>query len=230
MKRHLLKLGCIITTLCIIFTLSACNSQSSSSTGSSNNTASSSNTPTASVSLSDCVTWLVDKKVENNKYTVDVKIPQINFDKPGSKSINEEIKAKFYTEDVKTSLNGGFEGIQLYIRTEYSLNGNILSLRIKEELYPSYGTDGEVYSVCYDISKDILVTPAQYLKDKGYTYEKVVADTKAEFEKQTTENIESFNIEGIYINDKGQIEVIANIVGHPVKSDSWKYIYYYTVK
>lgn len=216
MKRHLLKLACMIAAFVIIFTFSACDIKN--------------NTQTASKSLSECVTWIADKKVENDKYTVDVKIPQINFDKPGANSINEEIKAKFYTNDVVTSLNGGFEGVQLYIKTDLSLNGNILSVKIKQELYPSYGTDGEVYSVLYDIKNDVIITPSKYIKDKGYVYDKVIKDTKAAFEKQTQEHIEYFDIAGIHINEQGQMEVIAVILVHPVKADSWKVIFYYTYK
>lgn len=220
MKRNFFSISIIIMTGFILLALSACDNTNSNSN----------NVQTSSKTLSDCITYIADKKVENKKYTVDVKIPQITFDKPGAKSINEQIKAKFYTNEVQTTINGGFEGIQLYIRTDASLNGNILSLRIRQELNPSYGTDGEVYTVCYDISKDILVTPAQYMKDKGYDYSKVVEETKTAFGKETTDHIEYFDIEGIYINEKAQIEVVANILVHPIKSDSWKIIYTYIVK
>lgn len=221
MKKTLLKrFFVIIAVLIMVLVLNACDNSKST-----NN-----NVQTSSKTLSECITYLSDKKVENKKYSVDVKIPQINFDKPGAQSINEQIKAKFYTNDVQTAINGGFEGIKLYIKTEASLNSNILSIRIREELSPSYGTDGEVYTVCYDINKDIIVTPAQYMKDKGYSYSNIVQSTKTAFEKETTEHIEYFDIEGIYINDKGQMEVMANILVHPVKSDSWKIIYAYIVK
>lgn len=218
----------IIIGMCIILSvvaLSACNSNNDDNNNQTNNNAVSQTPQTAD----ECITWLADVQKESDDITLDIKIPQIKIDKPGAQSINEEIKAKFYTEDVKSAIDGGFDGVQVFTRTETTLHGNILSIRIKAELYPSYGTDGEIYTVCYDVKTDTLLTPAQVLKQKGHTYEKAMQSLRDAYDEQVKDYTEFFELAGVFIDEEGKVEMVATSLIHPQQADAWKTLFYHTL-
>lgn len=158
--------------------------------------------------------------------SLDITIPNLSFDTEAAKSINAEILSRFYTSDVKTAIDGGFTNIGIYITPKASLYGTILSLQINETYTPSYGTDGDVYLVCYDVQTHTELSAAYVLSKLGYDYETAEAQAYT-FAKQEYGALEYFEMQGVYVYEDGSCDVVSYAVPEHVGTDAWKSVSVY---
>ena len=132
--------------------------------------------------------------------------------------VNAEIESQFQW------LNSETDGD---IQTIISSTDKIVSVLLTVEYDTAYGTDGEVWGICYDYTDNIIVPLGAYLSNLGYSY----SDIYKRVESMLCEmgSYEYFYIPYFYFNSNSDPILIVVALEHPLGTDSWKRIYQYSL-
>ena len=132
--------------------------------------------------------------------------------------VNAEIESQFQW------LNSEADGD---IQTIISSTDKIVSVLLMVEYDTAYGTDGEVWGICYDYTDNIIAPLGAYLSELGYSY----SDIYKRVESMLCEmgSYEYFYIPYFYFDSNSDPILIVVALEHPPGADSWKKIYQYSL-
>ena len=133
--------------------------------------------------------------------------------------INAEIEAQF--QRLYDEGNGG------NIQTFTSSTETMLSVLLKANNEISYGTDGEVWGICYDYINKMIVPCGAILSRLGYSY----VDACKSIERILYEqgSYEYINIPCLYFDSSSDPVLVVVALEHPTGADPWERIYHYSV-
>jgi len=172
--------------------------------------------------VEDCYTLYKDVFVDDDSIVLDVKIPQLTFTTDTAKVINAEILAQFYTDDIQNALDGGFTNVQVYVKPKMTLYNDVFSMRIDGNLYPSYGTDGDVYIINYDTKTGERLSAEETIALLGHDYETVMADLDKTIKDLYGNTVVSTELKGVFIYEDGTSEIVSYVNVKPVGADAWQ--------
>lgn len=136
-----------------------------------------------------------------------------------SRIINAEIEAQFQR------LNDG--GSDTSVRTFTSSTDTTISILLKAEYNTAYGTDGEVWGICYDYSNKMIVPCGAYLSGLGYSYADICKKVEAMLYEEST--YEYIGIPYLYFDSSSNPVLVVVALEHPAGADPWERIYYYSL-
>ena len=166
--------------------------------------------------------WQIYKESSRNDWEYTIQIPKLTIEKEVAQKINSEID-KLFTNYAKRYLEEQSFGL-LYTLTEYYIDTNIISLKITDILYPTYGTDGDIYTVNYSIKEDKIL-PFEYALKQLNTTQKIL--TASIYKEYDNGNMKSIEANQFFINEEGKIIIVVIAVEQPPEVEAWKHIYYY---
>lgn len=110
----------------------------------------------------------VRNEKENDKYSINANIPKINIDSTQAEKINEEITEK-YVEKIETIINSADEYTDYSVSYKAYINGDLLSLIIKEIIKEGKTTQSaKIETYNYNLSQNSLANITDVVKAKGY--------------------------------------------------------------
>lgn len=166
-----------------------------------------------------------------SKSQVQTTIPKIDFDEkqcPYLKTaendeiiniINTEIAVHF--QQFTANGNNGDT-----VRSVVSSADTIVSILLKTESDLGYGTDGEIWGICYDYGKKTLIPCGTYLSWLHYSYADICKNVKTMLSEDSL--YEYINIPYYYFDSDSNPVLVVIAIEHPVGADAWKRIYFYS--
>ena len=133
--------------------------------------------------------------------------------------INQEIESHFLL--IMNRLYDG-EIIQTYITS----TDQYLSIVLSAKYSISYGTDGEVWGICYDYLNKIVIPTGAFLSEFDLSYVKIHENVQALLTAQGS--YEYFHIPFCYFNSNSEPILTVIAIEHPSGADAWKRIFYYS--
>ena len=134
--------------------------------------------------------------------------------------VNAEIEA-----NVHRLVDAQKDGDAIYTYT--SSAGTVQSILIKTELSISYGTDGEIWGICYDSANQAILPCAAYLERIGYSYSEVCNDIENLLNAQSC--YEYIDIAYCCFDASSNPIFVVIALEHAAGADAWKRIFYYDV-
>lgn len=162
---------------------------------------------------------------------IHINLLEINSKKRVAKMINNEIRDLFEkraTElaSIHQNEESTFEG-KYVLASEYAINQNLLSLKIYETDSNMKGTAGNIYSVVYDIKNDVELNVSALLEANNLDYNDEIQKAENYIkEKNTTLHV---YFPYVYLNSKGNIEIIARSIIQVSKFEYWNNIEIYEI-
>ncbi len=148
--------------------------------------------------------------------------PQINVSQASyvTDAINETIKSEVetYLEDNKNQ--------ECSIDTFVSHTEQYISIVLWMTSTPNYGTDGKIFSICYDILNQTVIPAEIYLTENGYNTDGIY-DALQSMEGSY---YEYYDVDGIFVDKNGNPYLIVCALNHPTGGDYWKTIWFYNLK
>lgn len=112
------------------------------------------------------------------------------------------------------------------IRSLVSSNETIISILLKTESNLGYGTDGEIWGICYDYGKKTIIPCGTYLSWLGFSYADICQDIKMKLNEDGL--YEYISVPYCYFDENSNPVLVVIALEHPIGADSWKRIYYYS--
>lgn len=133
--------------------------------------------------------------------------------------VNAEIEAQF-----RRLMGDGNDDSA--VRTYTASTDSMISVLLKAEYDVSYGTDGEVWGVCYDYINKTVVPCGAYLAGRQDSY----ADICKEIEVMLRENgsYEYISVPYYYFDSNSDPVLVVLALEHPDGADAWERVYYYS--
>lgn len=132
--------------------------------------------------------------------------------------INSEIESQF--QRLYSSRHDGV------IQTNTSTTDTMISILLKAEYDPSYGTDGEIWGICYDYVRGSIITCGAYLSSLGYSFADIYDNVSALLNDQG--EYEYIDIPFFFFDQNSAPVLVVIAVEHPAGADAWKRICYYS--
>lgn len=133
--------------------------------------------------------------------------------------VNTEIEAQFQRL-LDESDNGN-------IRTFTSATETMLFILLKVENEVSYGTDGEVWGICYDYINQTILPCGAYLTETGHSYSDISQTISTMLREDGA--YEHISIPYFYIDSNSDLILVVEALEHPMGADPWERLYYYSV-
>lgn len=167
----------------------------------------------------------------SDKAEVHINLLEINSKKRVAKMINNEIRDLFFERanefaNVKEGESIDFEG-KYVLASEYAINQNILSLKIYETDSNVKGTAGNIFSVVYDIKNDVELNVSAVLEANNLDYKEEIEKAENYIKQKNTTLHVYFPY--VYVNSKGNIEIIARSIIQVNKFEYWNNIEIYEI-
>ena len=133
--------------------------------------------------------------------------------------VNAEIEAQF-----RRLMGDGNDDSA--VRTFTASTDSMISVLLKAEYDVSYGTDREVWGVCYDYINKTVVPCGAYLAGRQDSY----ADICKEIEVMLRENgsYEYISVPYYYFDSNSDPVLVVLALEHPDGADAWERVYYYS--
>ncbi len=166
----------------------------------------------------DIVTTEIEYIEVSGNQCPQIKVSQASY---VTNAVNEIIKSEveIYLEDNKNR--------ECFIDTFVSHTERYISIVLWMKSIPNYGTDGEIFSICYDTVNQTVILPEIYLAENGYNTDSIYDAL------QTIEGYsyyEYYDADGIFIDNSGNPYLIVCGLNHPTGGDYWKKIWFYNLK
>jgi len=177
--------------------------------------------------------WLINETVlpsDSNMYPFyDVHIPKFDLKSPYSDVINAEIMRKIWEYPVTSKEvveNSNFECVKTFIFE----NGDILSVLMIHQRFPTYGTDGDIFAFNYDLKNKMPVTISYELEKSGKNFDgRTAQEAVISVHGAGYYTIENLSYDYFYYNDKGELIAAITYAQSPGDADSWRHICFYNI-
>ncbi len=135
-----------------------------------------------------------------------------------------ETAVKGYVDDTFFDENSIFT-------TRCSASGSMVSAVIRWQPVPTYGSDGEIWSICYDYAADTIVTADSFLDSLGLSCFDIFRGVTEALEADGSygDFYDSIGIGGYYFDDAGKPIFIINARANPDGADPWERILFYSL-
>jgi hypothetical protein len=142
-----------------------------------------------------------------------------------NRSLNQGIQREY--DEFMTAYTGDRDWIE--IRSYPFTTEQYLQVVVTSARFPSYGTDGELFSVNYDKAAGKWLTIDDALTMENLTLDDVLFEVGQLFEPEVeTQIIDEVETAGFHIQEDGSIEFLLEITVGNSDGDPWKTFYSYT--
>lgn len=153
---------------------------------------------------------------------VSINLLGINYNKKNAKLINKEIENIFLKEIEEIENEGKDYQGSFTIQSDYTLNNALLSIKIYKQDSHEENTSGEIYSVIYDIKNDRELNLTGIVEEAKLDYKEVIK--KIEDKVNERDDVVDYSYPYVYLNEKGNLEVILKSVIQVSRYEFWKNI------
>lgn len=159
---------------------------------------------------------------EEHDSKVSINLLGINYNKKNAKMINKEIEDIFLSEIEEIEEQGtNYQG-SYSIQSDYTLNDALLSIKIYKQDSQVENSSGEIYSVVYDIKNDRELKLSAIAEKLKLDYKDIL--NKIEEKVNERDDVVDYSYPYVFINEKGNLEVILKSLIQVARYDFWKNI------
>lgn len=127
-------------------------------------------------------TYNTTTEKEEDKYNISANVPQININSIEAEKINAQIEAD-YVDKIEEIMNGTEEQTDYSVVYKAYLNGDLLSLIIKETIHEGQATQSaKIKTYNYNLNNDTQVSINDIIKAKNYEAKDLQKEINAEIE------------------------------------------------